>query len=215
MNDTASILIGVAIWLGGALALYLILKCVFNGRKGGSKSEKTCFYLCTKGDCPQSTNRHACSSFLCFPLNFQFTHVYQLFFSLAVFFIIIWGTYYIFGTNAVNSLLAGFMIGGGLALQPLMKTVVSGFVADGVNLMGKEIELKLSNGSTITATVARIGMLHTWVQESDTGELIMVHNDLLNKQPLVIKNKLTPSDIANTFYENIKSRQKSDTYIFK
>lgn len=181
MNDAESILIGVAIWVGGALLLYLILKCVFNGRKGGQDDKVWC-NLCTRAQDVKSES--------CFPLNFQFTHFYQLFYCLAAFFIIVWGTYYIFGMNAVNSLLTGFMIGGGLALKPLMKTVVSGFTADGVNLMGKQLTLKVGD-KELDVEVVRIGLLHTWVSPKDGEELIMVHNDLLNKQPLRIKNVQT------------------------
>lgn len=185
MNDAESILIGVAIWVGGALLLYLLLKCVFSGRKGSvTNDKKVCCGLWTLGDGTRPT-------FLGIPtLNIQFTHFYQLLYCLAAFFIIVWGTYYIFGMNAVNSLLTGFMIGGGLALKPLMKTVVSGFTADGVNLMGKTIVMKIG-GETVEAKVVRIGMLHTWVQPVAGDELIMVHNDLLNTQPLRIKNVQT------------------------
>lgn len=182
MNDAESILIGVAIWVGGALLLYLILKCVFNGRKGGQDDKVWCG-MCTPGESSKGGGG-------CFPLNFQFTHFYQLFYCLAAFFIIVWGTYYIFGMNAVNSLLTGFMIGGGLALKPLMKTVVSGFTADGVNLMGKQLTLKVGD-KELDVEVVRIGLLHTWVSPKDGEELIMVHNDLLNKQPLRIKNVQT------------------------
>jgi len=209
MNDAESMVIGVAIWLGGALLLYFILKCVFSGIKGrsGKVPTKTCCYLCTTGD-------GKVERFLCFPtFNFQFTHFYQLFYCLAAFFIIVWGTYYIFGTDAVNSLLTGFMIGGGLALKPLMKTVVSGFTADGVNLMGKDIVIKIGD-KEVTAKVVRIGMLHTWVSMEPEGELVMVHNDLLNKQPLVIKNTGAADNIATNFYHKPNLRSATKTYIF-
>ena len=197
MNDAESILIGIAIWLGGALLLYLILKCVFSGRKGGvTKGKKVCSGLWTLGDGTRPT-------FFGLPtLNIQFTHFYQLLYCLAAFFIIVWGTYYIFGMNAVNSLLTGFMIGGGLALKPLMKTVVSGFTADGVNLMGKTIVLKIG-GETIEAEVVRIGMLHTWIRKEGSNELIMVHNDLLNAQPLTIKN-ITAEEIPDKMYPRMR-----------
>lgn len=197
MNDAESILIGVAIWFGGALLLYFILKCVFSGIKGGvTKNNKVCCGLWTLGDGTRPT-------FLGLPtLNIQFTHFYQLLYCLAAFFIIVWGTYYIFGMNAVNSLLTGFMIGGGLALKPLMKTVVSGFTADGVNLMGKKIVLKIG-GETIEAEVVRIGMLHTWIRKEGSNELIMVHNDLLNAQPLTIKN-ITAEEITDKMYPRMR-----------
>lgn len=189
MNDAENIGIGVAILLGGAYLLYFLLRCVFNGQKDASDcpDERTCLGMCKSGSGKKG--------FLCLPcinfpkgltLGFQFTHFYQLFFSLATFFIIVWGVYYIFGSDAVHSLLTGFMIGGGLALKPLMKTVVSGFTADGVNLCGRTIVLTI-NSEKVDAHVVRIGMLHTWVSLPN-GELVMIHNDLLNSQPIVIKN---------------------------
>ena len=192
MNDLESVAIGLSIWIGGALVLYFILKCIFNGQKTSSNEKWLC---CRKGN--KSQDLPTCG---CFPLNLQFTHVYQLFYSLAAFFIIVWGTYYIFGMDAVNSLLTGFMIGGGLALKPLMKTVVNGFTADGVNLMGKNIELEIG-GKTVVAQVVRIGMLHTWVMPEDS-ELVMVHNDLLNLKPLVIKTNPMKAETLSSKYRS-------------
>jgi len=90
-----------------------------------------------------------------------------------------------FGDDAVRSLITGFMIGGGLALQPLMKTVVNGFVTDQPGLTQSGVTVNIRG---VTGSIKRVGMLHTWI-ETEEGKLAMLSNDLLGSSPMIIQQK--------------------------
>lgn len=155
MQSAENILLGVLILISGIVVLWTLLRYVFNRNDQMPKT--------------------GC--------GFRLTHVVQLILSLLTFLLVLGSVHYIFGDDAVHSLITGFMIGGGLALQPLMKTVVNGFTVDQPGLTQSGVSVNLHG---IDGTIKRVGMLHTWVKTAE-GDLAMIPNDLLGTAPLVIK----------------------------
>ena len=74
------------------------------------------------------------------------------------------------------------MIGLGLALQPLIKVVVHGFIFDGTQIQKttREVEIK-----GIRGRIKTIGMLHTWIEDKE-GNLVMISNTMINENPLKV-----------------------------
>jgi len=158
MQSIENILIGLCILLAGTIVLWGLLKCVFN-RQGGPPPRRGC--------------------------GFQLSHVVQLILSVLVFLLVLISVHFMFGDDAVRSLITGFMIGGGLALQPLMKTVVNGFVTDQPGLTQSGVTVNIRG---VTGSIKRVGMLHTWI-ETEEGKLAMLSNDLLGSSPMIIQQK--------------------------
>lgn len=113
----------------------------------------------------------------------MFNHVSQLVLTV-MFFIVVYSSVYIaFGEKLMHSLASGLSIGVGLALQPLLKSVVNGFVFDGTRISQANCKVQIGE---ITGRIVNIGMLHTWLQEDKTGRLVMINNDMLEKNPLKV-----------------------------
>lgn len=157
MESIENILVGVFILIAGFGFLWFLLRFVFN--RNGRKPDKGC--------------------------GFTLSHMIQLILSLLTFLLVLIGVHFIFGDEAVHSLITGFMIGGGLALQPLMKTVVNGFVTDQPGLTRSNVSVDLHG---VSGSIQRVGMLHTWIETED-GNLAMVSNDLLGSAPMIIRTK--------------------------
>ena len=108
----------------------------------------------------------------------HFGHLIQLLLTLLGISVVILFVHFAFGDTALHSVVTGLMIGFGLALQPLIKVVVNGLIFDGTRIAksGRVIEVKGAKG-----TVTNVGMLHTWLEDSD-GHLTMVSNNLFETE---------------------------------
>ena len=90
--------------------------------------------------------------------------------------------YEAFGIRMAESLLSGIGLALGLALQPLMKKMVAGFVFD--STISGSAKNKFIKCGDFEGRVTNVGMVHTWI---DTREgRVCVHNDYLEKNPLTI-----------------------------
>lgn len=109
-----------------------------------------------------------------------FGHITQLLLTILAVVVFILFVYVAFGNSAMMSVVTGLSIGFGLALQPLIKVIVNGFIFDGTRIArtGKTIEVDGIKGKVNT-----IGMLHTWIEDKD-GNLHMINNSVLNEKPL-------------------------------
>ena len=76
------------------------------------------------------------------------------------------------------------VLGFGLALQPLVKVIINGFIFDGTHIPKSDrvIDIKSKN---VKGVVNTVGMLHSWIEDSD-GHLIMVSNNILGEEPIKI-----------------------------
>ena len=112
----------------------------------------------------------------------MFTHYFQLLVTISALVLVILFVDVAFGEKAMNSLFTGIMIGLGLALQPLIKVVVHGFIFDGTQIQKttREVEIK-----GIRGRIKTIGMLHTWIEDKD-GNLVMISNTIINENPLKV-----------------------------
>lgn len=154
MQSVENILIGLGILIAGIIFLWFLVKWVFN----------------RNGTMPN----HGC--------GLKLTHFIQLILSILTFLLVLVSVHFMFGDDAVHSLITGFMIGGGLALQPLMKTVVNGFVTDQPGLTNTGVTVNIHG---VSGNIKRVGMLHTWIETGD-GKLAMISNDLLGSAPMII-----------------------------
>jgi hypothetical protein len=111
-----------------------------------------------------------------------FSHYFQLFVTISALLLAILFVDVAFGEKAMNSLFTGVMIGLGLALQPLIKVIVHGFIFDGTQIQKttREVEIK-----GIRGRIKTIGMLHTWIEDRE-GNLFMVSNTTINENPLKV-----------------------------
>lgn len=121
-----------------------------------------------------------------------FTHSGQLMFLLFNIFFLCVGIHVVFGDAWVNSIISGLAIGFGLALQPIIKHIVNGFILDGTRIKylhdkGWKVQIK-----DVVGEIYTIGLIHTWIK-TDDGELVMINNDMLDNQYL----KLLPSKAGN------------------
>ena len=87
---------------------------------------------------------------------------------------------FIFGHSVMLYLINGLAIGLGIALQPLFKNIVNGLVVDSTKITKLDTNVTIGD---ITGKIKRVGMIHTWIQD-ETGNLIMINNDLLASTPL-------------------------------
>lgn len=114
--------------------------------------------------------------------NGIFTHYFQLLVTVSALVLGILFVDIAFGEKAMNSLFTGVMIGFGLALQPLIKVIVHGFIFDGTQIQKttREVEIK-----GIRGRIKTIGMLHTWIEDKE-GNLVMISNTIINENPLKV-----------------------------
>lgn len=110
-------------------------------------------------------------------------------FSLFIFSTSIIGSFYfIFGKDVALYLVSGFALGIGIALRPIFSKVLSGMVMTSTHISrSNEIIIEKDN---IKGKVIRVGLLHTWLKDSD-GNLHMIGNKYLEETP--IKVMLTPT----------------------
>jgi hypothetical protein len=128
-----------------------------------------------------------------------FTHAAQFFISVLSFIVILSFTYVAFGEDAVKYLMSGLFIGVGLALQPMMKTVTKGFVFDGTHLSKYDGTIEIV-GKSIKGTVHTVGMIHTWIIDSD-GNYFMVSNDVLNQEIIKVYPTKTAKNTKQMVYD--------------
>ena len=109
-----------------------------------------------------------------------FGHWTQLILTILGLIVFLLFVYVGFGDSSMKSIVTGLSIGFGLALQPLIKIILNGFIFDGTRIAktGKMIEVEGVKGKVNT-----IGMLHTWIEDTD-GNLHMISNSVLNEKPL-------------------------------
>jgi small-conductance mechanosensitive channel len=114
----------------------------------------------------------------------RFSHGIQLFITFCA--IGIFGLFVFlgFGQDTFSHLLMGIFIGFGLALQPLVKVIINGFIFDGTQIprSSRVIEIPSKN---VKGTINTVGMLHTWIEDSD-GHLTMVSNNILGEEPIKV-----------------------------
>lgn len=124
---------------------------------------------------------------LCLRAKTTFSHTVQLFITCAA--IAIFGLFVFvgFGEETFSHLLMGIFIGFGLALQPLVKVIINGFIFDGTRIptANRIIEIPSKN---VKGVVNTVGMLHTWIEDSD-GHLTMVSNNILGEEPIKVYRK--------------------------
>lgn len=120
-------------------------------------------------------------------LNRMFGHMAQFFMCILSFIVVLSFTYVAFGSDTVNYLMTGLFIGVGLALQPLIKTIMRGFIFDGTRLSTYTGEVEIPSKG-VKGKVDTVGMLHTWLVDKN-GTYYMVSNDLLSSEPLKIYPK--------------------------
>ena len=132
--------------------------------------------------------------------SFQlFTHNGQLMFLLFNIFFLCAGIHVVFGDTWVNSIVSGLAIGFGLALQPILKHIVNGFILDGTRIKcmhtkGWKVKIK-----DVTGEIYTIGLIHTWIR-TDEGDLVMINNDMLDNEYLrLVKVKETTQPGPETF----------------
>lgn len=112
--------------------------------------------------------------------TFSLTHLMQLLICVIFLLGLCASTNFIFGQTVMMYLINGLAVGLGIALQPLFKNIVNGLVVDSTKITG--LDLKVSIGD-ITGRIKRVGMIHTWIQD-DSGNLVMVNNDMIASKPL-------------------------------
>jgi hypothetical protein len=114
-----------------------------------------------------------------------FNHVGQLVFLISAVSLLCLGIHFIFGDDFVKSIGSGLAIGFGIAIQPIIKHIVNGFVLDGTKIrnlqnLGRKIKIK-----DVIGDIHTIGLIHTWILGED-GSFIMFNNDVLEREHLVI-----------------------------
>jgi len=89
-----------------------------------------------------------------------------------------------FGQETFSHLLMGIFIGFGLALQPLVKVIINGFIFDGTQIPKSDRVIEIPS-KNVKGVVNTVGMLHTWIEDSD-GHLTMVSNNILGDEPIKV-----------------------------
>ena len=133
--------------------------------------------------------------------SFQlFTHSGQLMFLLFNIFFLCAGIHVVFGDTWVNSIVSGLAIGFGLALQPILKHIVNGFILDGTRIKcmhNKGWKVKIKD---VTGEIYTIGLIHTWIQ-TDEGDLVMINNDMLDNTYLRLTKKENVTSVNESVVE--------------
>lgn len=92
-----------------------------------------------------------------------------------------------FGQETFSHLLMGLFIGFGLALQPLVKVIINGFIFDGTRIPSADRVIEIPS-KKVKGRVSNVGMLHTWIEDND-GHLTMISNNILWDEPIKIYRK--------------------------
>ena len=118
-------------------------------------------------------------------------HVLQILLCFLFFIGLLASAFVAFGTEMAKYLITGVGIALGLALQPIMKKMVSGIVFDSTIHAGCYIEC-----DKIKGTVIEVGIVHTWiVDEKNTW---CVHNEYFDTHPLKICSKDSKNPTVNS-----------------
>jgi len=123
----------------------------------------------------------------CLRKRTRFSHGVQFFVTCAALSIFALFVFLGFGQETFSHLLMGLFIGFGLALQPLVKVVLNGFIFDGTNIPNSDRTIEIGSKG-VKGKVNTVGMLHTWIEDMD-GNLTMVSNNVLGEEPIKVHRR--------------------------
>lgn len=112
----------------------------------------------------------------------EFGHYVQLIMLVVVIVSFCLSVYLALGRSVLNSVVTGGTVAIGLALQPLVKTIIPGFIFDGTHIPRGDHMIEVKG---IKGKVKQVGLLHTWLSDPD-GNLIMLNNGIFETQPVKV-----------------------------
>lgn len=130
-----------------------------------------------------------CRTGFCRKIASKHNHVLQILLCFLFFIGLLASAFVAFGTEMAKYLITGVGIALGLALQPIMKKMVSGIVFDSTIHAGCHIQC-----GDIKGQVIEVGIVHTWIKDGDNKWCL--HNEYLDTHPLKIcapKNPISSS----------------------
>ena len=80
--------------------------------------------------------------------------------------------------------MSGLGLGIGVALRPVFSKILSGAIFDATHVMEAE---KVILNEKVNGKIVQVGLLHTWLYNSDENSLFMVGNKYLEEHPVEVK----------------------------